>query len=247
MDTVESPRTINTWSFSRLVEVFEKCEWRAKLEYIDKEPKPAPSADNKGTVAANRGNAIHTSAEKVIQGEGALIPELQKPKVAERIEAAKAQFAAGTAIVEQEWGFTNEWTPTGYHDSDIWLRVKCDFVNYDTGIRQVDIEDWKSGKSFGNEVKHAMQGVLYGITALIKYPDAETANIRFTYADENKSTSKLFKRDQIMRLLPSWHDRAMRMTTTTRFKPKPNKINCRWCPYGPNNGGNRKCEYGVEV
>lgn len=244
--SVAAPRTIKTGSFSRL-NVFEGCEHHAFLEFVLKEPKPIAAAENKGGIASARGNAIHTGAEKFIQGEGVLIDELQKPVVKERVEAAKEQFAAGTAIVEQEWGFTNDWTPTGYYADDVWLRVKCDFVNYDAGLKRLDIEDWKSGKRWGNEVKHAQQGVLYGITGLIKYPDAEKVGVRFTYSDEGTSKPRDYTRTQIMQLMPSWHGRLTRMTTATRFKPKPNKINCRWCPYGPNNGGNRKCQYGVEV
>lgn len=245
MDTVENrPATIAAWSFSRL-EIFEKCPYWAYLEFVKKEPKPELPSDNKGAVAAARGTAIHTSAEMYIKGEGQLIDELKKPVVLERIEHCKAKFAAGVGIVEEDWGFTNEWQPTGYYANDVWLRVKCDYVGFEDNV--LDVDDWKSGKRYGNEVKHSQQGILYAISGFVKYPEAEKVRIRFTYVDENKSYPREYDRATIMRLMPSWHERGMAMTTATEFRPKPNKINCRFCPYGPNNGGNRTCKSGVEL
>lgn len=245
---VESARTIGSWSFSRLVEVYEHCPQRAFLEYVEKRPKPEPAPDSKGAAARNRGTAIHTCAEKYIMGESVeLIPELLKTEVKPRIEYAKQCYVNGTAKVEEDWGFTRDWTPTGYFEKDTWLRVKHDFTNYIPETTTLEVEDWKSGKRYGNEVKHAQQGILYAITGLIKYPDATRVRTRFTYVDENKSAPKEYDRATIMRLMPSWDVRAKAMTSDTTFKPKPNKINCRFCPYSPNKDGDGSCPFGVEV
>ena len=129
MDSVSTgPRTISAWSFSRLVEVYERCPLRAKFEFLDKRPKPQPAPDDKGAIASARGQAIHKGAESYIKGEGALIPELAKPNVVTLLERYKASYANGLTVVEEQWGYDHHWQPTGWFGHDTWLRVSCDVV-----------------------------------------------------------------------------------------------------------------------
>src|SRR5687767_2750133 len=105
MDIVSSsPRTISAWSFSRLVEVYEKCGLRAKFEFLEKRPKPEPAGDDKAAIASARGKAIHKGAEAYIRGEGTLLPELNRPEVVTQLERYKSAFANGFAVVEEQWG-----------------------------------------------------------------------------------------------------------------------------------------------
>lgn len=245
MDLVSThPGTISAWSFSRLVEVYEKCGLRAKFEFVDKRPKPQPAAGDKAAIASARGKAIHKGAEAYVKGEGVLIRELDKPEVVTQLERYRSAYADGFAVVEEQWGYDRDWQPTSWFGDQTWLRVACDVVMQAQSV--VEINDWKSGTRFGNEVKHSQQGILYAIATLIRYPEADAATIRFTYVDENKSISKTYDRATVMRLMPSWDARGKAMTSDTQFRAKPNKSNCRFCPYGPN-VGDRSCPVGVEV
>lgn len=234
--------TIKAVSFSRLLD-YEQCPQRAKLAYIDRRPKPKTL---QGEAAANRGTAIHATAEKFVRSESdTLIAELAKPKIAERLTALKSSFKGGEVEVEQEWAFTVDWETTSWFADNCWLRVKCDVVDKSQPI--YDITDWKSGKRFGNEVKHSQQGLLYGISTFMRYPTLEEVKITMAYTDENKVYTRQHKREAMMKMLPSYDSRLKKVTTATAFPAKPSKITCRFCPYGPNNGGDRSCRWGVEV
>lgn len=244
MGAVESrpgAATISSWSFKRL-STYESCNYRAQLEFIDKRPQPTTT----DRTAAERGNAVHNAAEHYVRGESPLITELLTPLVIERINLYKAGYAEGRVVVEQEWGFNRDWQPTGWFAPDVWLRTKCDIVIDEGDL--IEVADWKTGKREGNEVKHTQQGLLYAINALIKYPQAMRVRTRFIYTDESKEKVLEHSRLATMRMLPSWDARARAMTQATVFPAKPNKMNCRFCPYAPAvNGGDGSCPSGVEV
>lgn len=236
-----APATIKDWSFSRLT-TYEGCNLRGYLQYALKRA----FAETYDRSHAERGNAIHTGAETYLKGEAALIKELTTPLTIIRLNEYKTLVEQGRAIVEQEWGFTRDWQPTGWFAPDTWQRTKCDVVA-DFGDL-VEVGDWKSGKKDGNEVKHAQQAMLYAIDALIKYPKANEVRTRFIYTDESREKVMTHSRIATMRMLPDWDARARKMTQAMVFPHKANKINCRFCPYAPHvNGGDGSCQYGVEA
>lgn len=238
-------RTISAWSFSRLVEDYESCAYKAYLLYVEKRPKPERD-DEKSQIALQRGKTVHKGAEDYVQGITAdVIPELERR--AQKLNEYRALFEQGKVEVEQDWAYDIDWSPTGWYDSNTWARIKLDtFVKLGTtGI----VDDWKTGKKFGNEVKHVQQGQLYGIGAFMRYPELEKIKVRFTYVDhpESTDTEREYTRAVLMRMLPSWNSRALAMTTATSFPAKPSQISCRFCPFSPNNGGDGSCPSGVEV
>lgn len=238
-------RTITAWSFSRLVEDYEPCHYKAYLLFVEKRPKP-DRKDEKSEQMRLRGKVVHEGAEQFVRGERVdIVPELESR--AQKLHEYRAYFEQGKAEVEQDWAFNQDWTPTGWFDADAWSRIKLDvFINF--GAEGI-VDDWKTGKKFGNEVKHAQQGQLYGIGAFMRYPELEKVKVRFTYVDHppKTDTEREYTRAVLMRMLPSWNSRGLAMTTATSFPAKPSKIACRFCPFGPNNGGDRSCPSGVEV
>lgn len=240
-------RSITAWSFSRLVEDYESCAYKAYLLHVEKRPKPARTgeAGEKADAALKRGKVVHEGAEQYVRGDVAVIvPEIVTREA--KLNEYRAYFEQGKADVEQDWGFDRDWCTTGWFDPNVWARIKLDvFINLGTeGI----VDDWKTGKKFNNEVKHAQQGQLYGIGAFMRYPDLEKLKVRFTYVDHAPSTDteREYTRATLMRMLPSWNSRALAMTTATSFPAKPSKIACRFCPFGPSNGDG-SCPSGVEV
>ena len=202
--------------------------------------------------AADRGTKIHNDCEAFVKGEAALTKEMTR--YADYFQGLKVKYNNGEVELEENWGFTIDWEPTGWFDKDIWCRMKLDNLIYDdynnapggSMVNSATATDYKSGKKFGNEVSHSQQGMLYVLGSFLRYPTLEECNVEFIYLDHPPSTrtTKYYTREKAMRFLPSWNERALKMTTAEEFPPNPNKITCMWCPYGPQHGDG-SCTWGV--
>lgn len=231
---------IPQWSYSRL-KTFETCPYRLWLQAGEKR-----SQAHMDTKAADRGSMIHDACENFVTGKGDFIKEMAK--FAEYFKDVKVRYDAGNVLVEEEWGFDVDWQPCGYWDKDIvWNRMKLDnLIWMDDEKTHAIATDYKSGKKFGNEVAHSQQGQLYVLGTFLRYPSVDTVEIDFKYLDHGLSSkTKVYSREKAMKFLKPWTDRAVALTTATEFKPKPNKINCKWCPFGPQNGDS-SCQWGVD-
>lgn len=243
-----SPSQLRYWSFSSL-SAFETCPLAVKFEKLDKVPQlPRPLAP--GQEAANdRGTRIHENMEHYIRGGAKLVRELEPFR--EDIDAIKAYYDIGQAEMESTWAYDLAWRPV--HEKDyrnIWLRVKLDaFVMLDdtTGL----VVDLKTGKRFNNEVKHSAQCNLYQLAAFIRFPQLQKIYTELWYCDVDELARMEFTRNQGMKFLKGFNERALDMTNTTEFKAKPNVKSCMFCPYGPTESSNRwvskngHCKYGV--
>lgn len=232
---------ISSWSFSRLKD-FEKCPYMAWLKYSERR-----SQDHMDTKAADRGTMIHDACEKFVDGTGDFIAEMKHFKG--YFEDLKVQYEAGNVILEENWGFTKDWETCAWMDEGIWCRMKLDNFIFKTKDEKGQViagapTDYKSGKKYGNEVSHGQQGQLYALGSFMRYPTLEVADVELIYLDQNKTTKRTYTREKAMKFLPSWNTRALRMTEAEDFPPKPNKMSCMWCPFGPQNG-NSSCEWGV--
>jgi hypothetical protein len=233
---------ITAWSISRLRN-FETCAYRVALESAEKREKPPQPDDG----PLQRGIRVHGVAEAYVKGEtDELIEELSKSKVVEVLEFYRACYAEGKAIVEEDWGHRNDWSVTGFWDDDVWLRLKLDAATFlDEGKTAALITDYKTGKSWGKEVKSYEQGAIYTIAMMFRNPTLMNVECNFLYTDENKIKPFKFTRLQMPPLIKRFTQRALRLTLCTRFEPKPNRGNCMYCPFGPNEQGNNACPHGI--
>lgn len=232
--------TIQRVSFSRLAE-FENCAYATKLKLIDKIPEPErPLPPGKTEHANDRGSRIHDECEKFVRGQGPLPVEAKE--FAQHFEALKDHFNAGRASLEGEWGFTVDWQPCDYNAPEVWLRVKADAVVWLSKKRAVVI-DYKTGRKFGNEIKHAEQTQLYQLAAFLRYPELETIDVELWYTDQDDLTHMKYTRSQGMRFFQNFNQRGIAMTSAEEFPPSPNVFACKWCPYGPRGTGD--CDKGV--
>jgi RecB family exonuclease len=169
--------TIPSWSISR-IQVFEQCQYRAKLQWLDKIPDLQPHT------AADRGSAIHLEAENYVQGQGDFTHNLRHFET--DLAALKKHYAEGRVTVEEEWAFDRDWNVTDWKAG--WLRLKCDAVCH-LSASHVVVIDHKTGKRFGNELKHAVQLQLYAVCALLRYPKVEQVTCELWYIDQNELAS----------------------------------------------------------
>jgi hypothetical protein len=235
-------KNIAAWSFSRLKD-HEKCPLKAYLKYVEKKP-----TDHMDRTAADRGTQIHLEAELFVKGEGPFTENLDK--FTDYFDILREEFDAGTVELEEDWAFTSDWEVTGWFDKDAWCRMKldnCRHRDYEDGELVSAIStDYKTGKKYGNEVSHGQQGQIYAIGTFMRYPTLETIDVEFIYLDlgPKQTTRRTYTRAKAMKLFPSWNKRAKAMTEATDFPPKPNKITCMWCEFGPQHGDG-SCEWGV--
>lgn len=228
-----SKATIPSWSISRL-QVFEQCQYRAKLQWLDK------IADTQPKTAADRGSAIHLEAEDYVLGKGELTHNLRH--FSTDLTALKNHASKGLVTVEEEWAFDRSWNVSEWKSG--WLRLKCDAVCH-LSRSHVVVIDHKTGKRFGNEIKHAVQLQLYAVCALIRYPEVEQVTCELWYLDQNELASFVLHRRQLKKYLAIFDEKGRKFTDTTTFKPNPNVVTCRYCPYHADRQGD--CEYGTVV
>lgn len=234
---------LKAWSHTRLSK-FETCKFSAKLAYIDKIPEPVRELPPGKTEHANdRGTRIHEAAEKYIKGGVELIPELHKFKA--EFEKAREYHEAKQASTEGDWGFTKEWEPTAWMSSDVWCRIKCDLVVL-LDKKTAVVIDYKSGKRFGNEIKHAEQMQLYVLGTLFRWPGVDLVTTELWYVDLDEITSMTYTRDQGLRFVKNFERRANVFIDCDDFPPNPNQFSCRYCAYKPKEkGGTGHCSVGV--
>ena len=123
-----------------------------------------------------------------------------------------------------------------------WLRMKLDAIVFHDKTLATVI-DYKSGRKFGNEVKHGEQLQLYQLGAFARYPELETVYAELWYLDHGIVTSQRYTRAQGLRFKRAFTVRGDKVTTCDEYPPNPSIHACRWCQYGPWNGG--QCQEGV--
>ena len=235
-----SNERIKAWSYSRLVD-FEQCKLRAKLKYIDRIPEPArPLPPGKTEHANDRGTRIHDAAERFVRGGVELIPELKAFET--EFHDLRNKYKHGMVSLEGEWAVNKDWEPVAWGDKDAWARIKLDAFVRLSKTHAVVI-DYKTGKKFGNEIKHAEQTQLYQLAAFLRYPELETIDVELWYTDQDDLTHMKYTRSQGMRFFQNFNQRGIAMTSAEEFPPSPNVFACKWCPYGPRGTGD--CDKGV--
>jgi RecB family exonuclease len=230
--------SITSWSFSKLQD-FEKCKFLAYLKHDQKIPEPERALRPGQTEHANdRGSRIHDAAEHYVNGTGPFTLELQKFKP----EYLKLRnlFDAGLVELEGEWGMDQDWEIAPWKAA--WLRLKLDALIH-TSKHTAVVVDYKSGRKFGNEVKHAQQLQLYALVTFLRFPHLEEVTAELWYLDVDDITSQTFTRDQSLRFRQSFDRRGRALTTATAWPPNPNRFTCQWCLYGPEHSGH--CTVGV--
>lgn len=124
-----------------------------------------------------------------------------------------------------------------------WHRSKLDAMVRTSPTTAIVI-DYKTGRLFGNEIKHGQQLQLYTVDALLLHPELEEVTTELWYLDQNEITSRTFTREHGLKFKNTFERRGTALTTAKSFPPAKNIYACQWCQYGPWNGG--QCEDGVK-
>jgi len=227
-----------SWSFSRLGD-FDKCKKYYWLKHEQKVPEPErPLPPGKTEHANDRGSRIHDAAEKFVNGTGPFIPEMKEFQ--QEFEHLKRLYAAGKVSLEGEWGMDRNWEPCDWKSA--WQRLKLDALVFASETEAVAI-DYKSGRKFGNEVKHGQQLQSYQLNTFLRYPKLEVVHTELWYLDVKDITIQTYTRDQGLRFKRTFDQRGRALTSCTEWPANPNRFSCQWCSYGPDGTGH--CPEGV--
>lgn len=231
--------SIDSWSHSKLGD-FEKCKFLAWLKHDQRIPEPQrPLKPGQTELPNDRGTRVHTAAELFVNGQADKQVEEMR-KFAGEFDHLRHLFTKGLVSLEGEWAVDQGWNVTDWRTG--WHRSKVDAIVFPNAHSAIVI-DYKTGKKFGNEVKHAEQTQLYALNAVLRYPELEVVTTELWYLDQDDLTRAEFTRSQILRFKANWDRRGNALTSATSFPPNPNKFSCQWCQYGPWNGG--QCKVGV--
>lgn len=229
---------ITAWSYSRYSD-YKQCPLRFKLKYIDKLPEP-------GSPQMQRGSDIHKEGELWLKkpsgkGKPARLPDSYK-----HFKEEMEQLRGLAPLVEQQWGFTRQWTPTGWFGQDTWLRIICDVaVLYDDDTAEVI--DFKTGRKYDTNEE---QVELFSSGVFMKFPNVRHVTTRLWYLDQEKDNEvireygrepgmtndngdKLLSFEEIRN---DWEKKVVAMFKDKRFAPTPND-KCRWCSFSKAKGG----------
>lgn len=124
-----------------------------------------------------------------------------------------------------------------------WLRLKLDALIFPNKYEAIAI-DYKTGRKFGNEVKHGEQLQLYQLVTFLRYPELEEVTAELWYLDQDEITQIKYRRDQGLRFQKSWDMKGSAMTMCTEFPPNPNIHSCKYCMLGPWEGATGHCSVG---
>lgn len=230
------------WSFSSLTN-YEACAYRFKLAKIDRLPEP-PRKENDPLERGNREHdlfyryvtgkvdSLSASTARGLTGFLPLFDHLRDLMQADKGEA------------EDDWIFDENWDVSDRGNA--WLWSKLDFFAKDIDANYGVVIDYKTGKSAYKAASHVDQMTLYaGITAL-RYDWIERMDVELWYVDEEITRTMTFTREEALRYIGRFQQRADRIYNDRLFRANPNVQTCRWCPYRPHaKGGTGACPVGV--
>jgi CRISPR/Cas system-associated exonuclease Cas4 (RecB family) len=222
---------LNAWSFSRWSS-YETCPRQCKYKNVDKLPEPeSPALEN--------GTSVHNTLSQYVRGD---LPENTPVPGWTYFEGLLRDLRSlEPQLVEEEWGYTADWKPTGWFAKNVWFRSKLDVaLDYDDG--DVDVIDFKTGKPY--ETATSQQAELYALSVFCRYLHAQRVKVRFWYVDvaqEGKETIYRFERGMAADLLKKWTKRAEKMLNDAIMAPLPGQ-HCKWCSFAKSKGG--PCKYG---
>ena len=213
-------RPIFPASYSKL-STYETCPDKLKYRYV------LGLQESKGP-AAERGSALHASAEGFVKGEKTTIRAELKPIVS-ALKNAKKMGSMAERPIALARGLEKA---VDWKSPEAYIRMYLDSHYENKGA--IYIDEWKSGKVYDD---HVDQRKIYILGALAAYPKAREAVAITHYIDQKGRPEETRATRQHAKLI-AWHfnERLEVMERDTTYGPRPG-FYCRWCPYSRWKGG----------
>lgn len=219
---------IKSWTHSKLGD-FEKCKHLAWLKHDKHVPEPErPLPPGKTEHANDRGSRIHDALELYVSERSDYLPIEAEKHFGIQVDLLRVLHGMGQVSLEGEWGMSEDWEIAPW--ATAWCRLKLDALVHLSDDQAV-VLDYKSGKKFGNEIKHGEQLQLYQLATFLRFPKLERVTAQLWYIDTGDITSTTFTRAQGLRFRANFHRRGEALTSCTEFPTNANRFSCKWCPY----------------
>lgn len=224
---------VQAWSYSRY-ELYVQCPLKFKLRHIDKLPEPkAP--------AMERGNTVHKAVAAYISVPATIESVQPPPEASQFLHLMNELRAIPDKQVEQQWGFTAAWAPTGWFGAGTWFRSILDVGVLYADMTFEDI-DWKTGKKYDSN-QEQMETQALAIMCRLK-PVAHVST-RLAYLDSGEESFDEFPARDKEKLMRKWESRVAPMFADDMFVARPND-KCKWCAFSRSNwtGKGTPCKFG---
>lgn len=221
---------VKAWSFSAW-DVYNTCPLKYKFEKIDKLDRgPRPPA-------MERGDRIHKELAAYLSKQTDVMPDI-KSLNARKVYQEIRQY--DDVIVEKQWGFTRNWTSTGWFGGaagPTWLRVILDVgVLYED--YSAEVVDHKTGKPRGS---YDDQMEIFGVGVMCQMPIVNHVTARLQFTDHEKEVIFEFPASDKPKIIAKWEKKVEPLFTDEVFNPRPGD-HCGFCNFSRSKGG--KCRYG---
>lgn len=213
---------LTAWSYSRY-EAWARCPLFFKLKFLDK-------LDKATSPAMERGDKIHKGIAAFVANQVESLPQdaMANPVVLTVIQEA-AHFPTDKKQVEQQWGYTADFKPTGWFGGDTWFRSVLDLgVMYDD--MTYEAVDWKTGRRYGSNND---QMETQALAIMARFKPVQHVTTRLVYVDEagpNPYEFAEFPATHREKLATKWRNKVAPMFSDTVFAPRPNE-KCKFCAF----------------
>lgn len=226
-------KILTSWSYSRW-DKHHTCPLAFKLEVLDGRKQPDNPAQAKGQI-------MHKAIAKWLTQPNAPGDELGPPpvEIGKAVDLAVQLTHFDNKVVEQQWGYTRQWRPTGWFSNDTWLRSVLDVaVLYED--MTAEVIDWKSGKPRGT---HEDQMELFAISVMVRFPVVTHVTTRLAYTDFAHAEFGEYPRTDLEKMIAKWEDKVRPMFEDTTYLPRPGDA-CKFCPFSRSRTNGQDCKYG---
>ena len=221
-----TPGLIKRWSWT-LLSAWERCPRQAEYKFKRVEP------DREKSPAAERGILIHRKVEDILNGEA----EWSELDIKHDTEFWRQNVEAITPeeslrLVERKTAVTQDWEPTEWKAEDAWAVGIPDLLVLDLERPlQATVVDFKSGRSFGNEISHMSQLMSYASLLSPSLPHIQTWHLEAWYLDEGKVRDRDVPAEAIEAWKRNYIAKGQALSSANFFPANPSKKKCEWCDW----------------
>lgn len=209
-------------SFSRL-STFEQCEAQFDYLYVSKR------VQSQSNEASDYGDRVHKVLEA--HGKGTLNEATLSDEGRQTLKrwgplVDKIVARPGDKFFEHQMSVNKQLQPTGWFDSDVWIRSIADVlvVNGDTAY----CLDYKTGKVKENPT----QLQLFAAMVMWHFPEVHKVKTSFLWLKYDDATNATYERrylDALWRAMEPRFTQVQDIIELGVFKAKPSGL-CPWCP-----------------
>jgi hypothetical protein len=199
------------------IKLYENCPLRYYRQRIVKD------VTDPGGEASKHGERIHAFLESRLKGSGLDAEVAQYEPLCASVEKLAKQ---GELHIEKELVLTENLVPTGWWDSDAWLRSKLDVLVV-IGADAV-VMDWKTGKRNADQFQMQM----FAAQVFKHFPDVQQVKTSLVWLKTMEMDTEVYNRADINTVWAEIMKRIQRIHSSVEHDNWPAKPSglCRFCP-----------------